>query len=278
MHEASEVPCTAAGANTPATDWASRCRATCARLGAVVQAVGSERFGPTLFEFVSADVCVVDQIVAYALEPNRAGVELCNVGNLSPQVTQALTRRYLDSYHLMDPTAEEPLTQAHEGVRLTRMNPSIPGSSVYKDFFFHRTQLADRIAISTNWQRTRLAVHFYRHKSSPDFTPQDEALLHVWQDTIAAWLQQHYVMRSAAGTLMPAVSLQARIERLAKLTPREHDVFRRLISGLSADAIALDLEVSVNTVRTFRKKIYRKLEVTSRFDLIHKYVHLVDQQ
>jgi len=51
------------------------------------------------------------------------------------------------------------------------------------------------------------------------------------------------------------------------LTPREADVLEHLQSGRSNAEIALALSVSVETVRTHRRNIYRKLGVRTRREL-----------
>lgn len=51
------------------------------------------------------------------------------------------------------------------------------------------------------------------------------------------------------------------------LTPREADVLEHLRQGRSNAQIANELHVSVETVRTHRRNIYRKLGVTSRREL-----------
>lgn len=209
--------------------------------------------------------------MGFAQAPHRAGLEICNVGSLSKTLAHALTRRYLDAYYQMDPTLEA--DDATDLPRLARMNPAVPASSVYKEYFFSRGRMADRIAVTTRWQHTRLACYLYRTSRSQPFSEHDIEALHRAMHVVAALFRQHYVLTVASGKLAPGVSLNARVERLASLSPREHDVFKRLISGLSTEAIALDLNISANTVRTFRKKLYRKLQVTSRFDLINQYVY-----
>ncbi len=51
------------------------------------------------------------------------------------------------------------------------------------------------------------------------------------------------------------------------LTPREADVLEHLRGGLSNAEIALALHISVETVRTHRRNIYRKLAVRTRREL-----------
>jgi LuxR family maltose regulon positive regulatory protein len=56
----------------------------------------------------------------------------------------------------------------------------------------------------------------------------------------------------------------AKQDLLEPLSDRELDVLRLLASDLSGPAIARELVVSLNTVRTHTKSIYTKLAVNSR--------------
>ncbi|MFD9328741.1 LuxR C-terminal-related transcriptional regulator [Streptomyces sp. NPDC060065] len=53
-----------------------------------------------------------------------------------------------------------------------------------------------------------------------------------------------------------------------ELTGRERDVLQRLAQMMSTDEIAADLYVSVNTVKTHLKSVYRKLAVNRRHDAV----------
>lgn len=52
------------------------------------------------------------------------------------------------------------------------------------------------------------------------------------------------------------------------LTAREHDVLRRIATGLTVAEVARELAVSDNTVKTHLKSVYRKLDVRSRAGVI----------
>ncbi|MGW3955625.1 helix-turn-helix domain-containing protein, partial [Streptomyces sp. NPDC004752] len=55
-----------------------------------------------------------------------------------------------------------------------------------------------------------------------------------------------------------------------ELSPRERDVLRRLAQLMSTEEIAADLYVSVNTVKTHLKSVYRKLAVNRRADAVRR--------
>lgn len=69
--------------------------------------------------------------------------------------------------------------------------------------------------------------------------------------------------------VMPPVEAVAEPEQAGpeRLTPREADVLELLQSGRSNGEIAESLHVSIETVRTHARRVYRKLGVSSRREL-----------
>ncbi len=67
--------------------------------------------------------------------------------------------------------------------------------------------------------------------------------------------------------LMP-VTARATVERSSLLTPREGDVLLLLRQNRANAQIALELHVSIETVRSHARNIYRKLGVSSRRALL----------
>ncbi len=60
-------------------------------------------------------------------------------------------------------------------------------------------------------------------------------------------------------------------ERLALLTPRERDLFHLLLEGYTLKESAKQLNVKYSTANTHMTGIYKKLNVSSRAELIIKY-------
>ncbi|MFJ8636007.1 LuxR C-terminal-related transcriptional regulator [Streptomyces sp. NPDC093568] len=75
----------------------------------------------------------------------------------------------------------------------------------------------------------------------------------------------------AAGWLAPGSdSSEPAPLMVERLSGREHDVLERLAQMMSTEDIAADLYVSVNTVKTHLKSVYRKLSVNRRGDAVRR--------
>ena len=94
-----------------------------------------------------------------------------------------------------------------------------------------------------------------------DFLPKpfgdDELLFAVAQALTRSaedWQQRGEVVESRA--------------RLAKLTPREFEVFRLVIAGLLNKEIGAELGVTLRTIKTHRARVMQKMDVVSVAELV----------
>ena len=85
--------------------------------------------------------------------------------------------------------------------------------------------------------------------------------IYVFIVTAAEWAAQHDHPTAFAD---PAVRIE---DEPPRLTPRELDIVRLLIQGLSNRAIADHLIVAESTVKSYTRAIFRKLQVSSRHDV-----------
>ena len=63
-------------------------------------------------------------------------------------------------------------------------------------------------------------------------------------------------------------------EKMAHLSPREQTVLEHLAKGLTYKQIADQLGISIDTIRTYLRRIYEKLHVQSRTEAVARYLRL----
>jgi DNA-binding NarL/FixJ family response regulator len=61
-------------------------------------------------------------------------------------------------------------------------------------------------------------------------------------------------------------------EKQVHLSPREESVLNCLAKGLTYKQIADQLDISIDTIRTYLRRIYEKLHVQSRTEAVAKYL------
>lgn len=138
--------------------------------------------------------------------------------------------------------------------------------------------LTGRPALSTAVQAMRLAAIDYLTKPAPDLIERVDEALRRGSERAEA-LQSRAALQEWERFLDEAQSRLTALrgrkpelsERLDQLSSREAEVFQYLIRGLSAQQVALELQISPHTARNHMKSIFRKLEVSSQLDLIARY-------
>lgn len=60
--------------------------------------------------------------------------------------------------------------------------------------------------------------------------------------------------------------------QMADLSPRERETLQRLLAGDSEKQAASNLRLSVNTVHDYVKALHRRFEVSSRAELLAKFI------
>lgn len=90
-------------------------------------------------------------------------------------------------------------------------------------------------------------------------------LVAVLEASVTRLSQHHAVVLDLLDRLRHRASADRPVE---SLTDRELEVLRRLPTLMSNREIAADVHLSVNTVKTHLKAVYRKLGVTSRREAV----------
>lgn len=101
-------------------------------------------------------------------------------------------------------------------------------------------------------------IGLHRRVGRPDFTERERAIAHV------VFLQVHWLHRY--GTDVPGS------DRLLNLTARERQVMMFLIGGDSQKEIAHKLELSPHTIGDYIKRIYQHFSVSSRAELLARFI------
>jgi DNA-binding NarL/FixJ family response regulator len=78
-----------------------------------------------------------------------------------------------------------------------------------------------------------------------------------------------YITQSVAGFIANELSNAKTVDSHKLLSEREYQIFRLLVAGNKVTAIADQINVSSNTVSTYKARILKKMQMTSNAELIH---------
>lgn len=79
---------------------------------------------------------------------------------------------------------------------------------------------------------------------------------------------KRYISTSLAAELADFIGTESWDKPLSRLSDREFAVLRHIVSGMSMKEIAFELNISVQTVSTYRSRLMQKLNIKSNAELI----------
>ncbi len=136
------------------------------------------------------------------------------------------------------------------------------------------SRIVDKLATAIWTGDTCFYVNFYRIASQGRFTASQARRLLAIAPAVSAVVARHFQSDPVRGDAAPSSDPALRLEALfatgqafARLTRREKEVCRRIIMGLSSEAISADLGISVHSTLTYRKRAYDKLGICSQNEL-----------
>lgn len=123
-------------------------------------------------------------------------------------------------------------------------------------------------------ERHTVQIALYR-TGTRGFTERDLAMVEPIQTSLMAVCQRHWEKR-ARRLEEGEDSIDGALKRLGggSLSARELQITKFLIAGVSEKDIADLLQVGAETVKTYRKRAYQKLSVSSRVELLVKLLEL----
>ena len=98
-------------------------------------------------------------------------------------------------------------------------------------------------------------------------TPLDQLAAGVREVACGGAPMSRHVSRKMLGHFRPTPTTHA-----ALLTPREQQVLQGIVDGLSDKEISTRLDLSILTIRTHVKHVYRKMHVNSRTQLLSQHL------
>jgi len=142
----------------------------------------------------------------------------------------------------------------------------------YRDACYLHAGLLQRLTVATFDDGQLLALNLYRLVRSGPFSEQELAQVRVLACLLSTLAVKHVTtvgmqLRSRdRGDRIDAFS--ARLHAVSgALTTREREVLARVMLGMTSEGIALDLDIGLSSVLTYRKRAYARLGVTGQAEL-----------
>jgi DNA-binding CsgD family transcriptional regulator len=244
-------------------------------VGRLVATVATSRFEPQLYQLLEEAVRC-EHLTAFAISPSKRPRLIFAANRGKSPIARSAANAYLHRHWNADPTnrifaEQSDLTRgfvacvsAEEMLRLQYRRACYTSG----DWARNGRNLIHKVTVIKRHEDETFKVNFYRHRDAGPFEPSALQMIVESSDLLFAFLARH----APAETGTDTAALREQFERCLQdsghgLTRREIQVGAAIAVGMSSEAIALTLDISLNTVLTFRKRAYARLGISSQNEL-----------
>lgn len=231
----------------------------------LIEAVGTAVFGPRLLE-IAQSISAIDEVFGYIVvdggEPEPVGSS-GSLGGIGERVNL-----YVRRFYQHDPTLRRIRRAAPSSSFVQRIGLASIVPHDYRQHCFVEPGFCDKLSFGWRGDTYMLVLSFYRRDVS------DEAALIKLSSlanlALAAMVRHHApVVRENIADLLELRLLRS----FPLLSRRERQVFARSISGQTAKAIGVDLNMTAGTVITYRQRGYQRYGFSKVSDFLPALLH-----
>ena len=242
-----------------------------AQLDRLTQAIGEAEFGERLVASVGA-VSSADHVMAFAFSPNQPPRVVISAGSLDEQVASRAAAAYAGSLYLLDPNYGE--VRAIDAGESRWFEDTVSRSCEHvREIFFDAAGISDVIALA-NRQKDVIFYLLAMRTGRQRFATNQAWMLMQLGEVIVANLHKHFsyihAVKGKNQFVIDRVLKEAPV--FSGLTPRERVVCLGILTGYTSESIGFNLEISINSVLTYRKRLYDKLSISSQNELFMKVI------
>jgi len=224
------------------------------RLSVCIATAGTNSFNAHFLALI-ARLIRADQCMIFSYRTDRPVCYL-SYNERHSRSAQNLAQRYLREGFSNDPLLAQieavRQTQDTRIIDLDEIRPAM--SEQYLETFFLRSGIVDKIAVIAANSADVICMSFYRYEESGRFHRSDAHVRQSFWKAIAAIALLHYSSALQEAGQSP----------LDSLSGREKNICEAMLRGLTSDAIAWEMKLSSNTVKTYRRRAYEKLGINSK--------------
>jgi len=237
-------------------------------LPSVITSIGHSEFSAKLFDTIRAAVKAEYITVFVSGRQPRARILVAeNEG--SPGACRKSATMYVERYWDCDPANKVMIDgRDNQGIRSLRITATDIVSTAYRSVCYLSLGLAKRFSLIQGRGEETMRVNLY---FPPGTNFESTGFDHVTEcaPLLMAAIWRHYDCAASLDMSNVTSTFRKRLERVApSLSSRELEVCSLIASGITSEGIAIKLGLEVNTVLTYRKRSYTRLQISSQNELM----------
>lgn len=255
-------------------------------LGQAISAIGGESFYNAMAHYLRSCMDFDNIIVILFHGTDQPAVAYRWIRG--PDVFRYVERDYLPAAYILDPVYHFHLNRGRPGVyRLLDIAPDNFRRSRYYKWYYGRIGIIDEISVLLPVDdNTTITVSMGRDGSSGQhFSMREGDGLREHEPVVMALLKAHWQaqepparQRLASASIVDSLIAAMNTHRKVALTRRQAEVALLILQGHSSPSIGLNLGVSTQTVKVFRKQLYRKCGISSQAELFGLMMPILERQ
>lgn len=243
-----------------------------ARLSLVIDALGTAGFAPALTDWLRGQV-IFDNMTILAY-PGHDCPRVLHAEAREPKVHARLGSAYVAGAYLLDPFHQMHLDGAEGLFRLADVAPDHFMRTEYFMTYYQDTTLIDEATFMVRPTRqVTVTICLGRDGAGAErFLARDMVRARALAPLVGSLVRHQW-----SGLTAPEVTTNADISETLRnkvaeslgieMTPRQAQTAVLVLKGHSSGSIALAMGVSPETVKVFRKQLYRKCSISSQAEL-----------
>lgn len=254
-------------------------------LGRAIDAIGGEAFHASMVRYLRRCMDFDNVIVILFNGTDRPMV--AHQWIRGPDVFRYVEQDYLPAAYILDPVYHYHLNKGRAGIyRLLDIAPDNFRRTHYYKWYYGRIGIIDEISVILPVdETTTITISMGRDSTSAQyFSAREEEGLRAHEPVIMALLNAHWQAQAPPvhQRLGSASIVDGLIEAMVAhgnvtLSRRQAEVALLILQGHSSPSIGRNLGVSTQTVKVFRKQLYRKCGISSQAELFALMLPLLER-
>ena len=247
--------------------------ASLARLDMLTLTIGEDTFGSALLNTVRS-IGAVDHVTIFSFAPRCAPRMVVSTGSIEAEAADRAGARYQSDLYLLDPNYQQ-VRQQTEGTSVIWFDFDRDGGycDAFREGFLDSTSVSDILSFSICQDKVIYYVMLLRTQGRA-FAAAERWLLHQIGEVLAANVRKHFsymhMIKGKNQFMIGRILSESSVFR--DVTGRERAVCIGILTGHTSESISLNLSISINSVLTYRKRLYEKLGITSQNELFAQVI------
>ena len=241
-------------------------------LANLISSIGTSQFEDS-FMTLAREICNCEHITIFQRSDASPPQVLLAANNGTSQIAHEVAKKYVAHYWQLDPVHR--VTNGHDALQLIELQNVEIDDSNYRHDCYMSVGLDRRLSLLRKLPNETIQINAYSKRSS---NRSAHGMLEIASnlEALFALVLKHRDQTSSGATSFTNTFRRRLRMACPALPEREMEVCVSIAKGLSSEAMAIEWGISVNTVLTYRKRAYTRLNISSQNELMRLVIGRLD--